>query len=90
MHTFLEGIVPYVIGLILETLIADGLFTVDELNDSMLKVMSVLRVEKKNKPNDVGWTNGKITFKMSSAKIWLWARYLPECLTDKIPAFSEH
>jgi hypothetical protein len=47
-------------------------------------------VEKKNKHNDVGWTNGKITFKMSSAKIWLWARYLPECLTDKIPAFSEH
>ena len=90
MHTFLEGIVPYVIGLILETLIADGLFTVDELNDSMLKVMSVLRVEKKNKPNDVGWTNGKITFKMSSAKMWLWARYLPVCLYDKIPAFSEH
>ena len=90
MHTFLEGIVPYVIGLILETLIADGLFTVDELNDSMLKFMSVLRVEKKNKHNDVGWTNGKITFKMSSTKMWLWARYLPECLTDKFPAFSEH
>ena len=52
--------------------------------------MSVLRVEKKNKHNDVGWTNGKITFKMSSAKMWLWARYLSVCLSDKIPAFSEH
>ncbi len=71
MHTFLEGILPYIFGLILETLVAVGHLTVDELNDSMSKVMSQLEVDFKKKPNYISFQGGKIYIKLSSAKMWL-------------------
>lgn len=64
--------------------------TVDELNDSMSKVMSQLEVDKKNKPNDTSFQGRKISFKLSSAKMWLRSRYLPVSICDKIPTFNEH
>lgn len=50
MHTLFEGVITYVLGLVIAALIQEKYFTIDELNGEMSKLVSFLRVEKKNKP----------------------------------------
>jgi hypothetical protein len=72
MHNLFEGFITYVFGLIIAALIQEKYFTIDELNSEMSKLVSFLRVEKKNKPCDIKYTPaGGVHFsKMSAIKFW--------------------
>ncbi len=47
MHTCLQGIIPYVCGLVIKTLVNQKLLTVDELNDEISKIFTRLNIDKK-------------------------------------------
>lgn len=90
MHTVFEGIIPDVSDLVISSLIQQHFFTIDELNDSVLKIHSLLLIEKPNKPPDIRYGSGKVTFKMSSAQMWAWFRFLPASIGSRVPKDSEH
>jgi hypothetical protein len=54
MHTCLQGIIPYVCGLVLKSLISQKIVDLDEINDEILKIFSMIKIDKKNNPVSQG------------------------------------
>jgi hypothetical protein len=50
MHTCLQGIIPYVCGLVLKSLISQKIVDLDEINDEISKIFSMIKIDKKNNP----------------------------------------
>lgn len=91
MHTCLQGIIPYVCGLVIKTLVTQKLLTVDEVNDEISKIFTRLNIDKKNKPGSIK-DDGKhgISFKMSAAQLWAFMRYFPSSCSHRIPQENEY
>ena len=80
--------------MVIQALVEHGLTTVDEINRSMKKTFSSLRVDKRNQPKDIKETttrpgHKKVKFSMSSSQVWAFFRYLPLSIRNIIP-FNDH
>jgi hypothetical protein len=91
MHTCLQGIIPYVCGLVLKTLISQKILDIDQINDEISKKFSRLKIDKKNKPGLIK-NNGKegLSFKMSAAQLWAFLRYFPLSFANRIPVDNQY
>lgn len=90
----LEGALPYVTRLVLETLIDEGHLTLPLINESIQRTFNRLRIDKKNRPSELifsgNGTKRQIKFRMSSAQSWAFFRYLPVSIGEFVPKDSLH
>ena len=85
MHDVLEGLVPYELGLILQSLIAKQHFSLVELNGALYH-FNYCASDKNSKPPSVSLPKLRI----QAAEAWCLIRNLPLVVGSKVPVDDEH
>lgn len=82
-HDLFEGVVCYVLSNTIESLVRADLFSLDELNTSILN-FKWDATDVSNKPVTVPKTLRNFNIKQTAAQIWCLARFLPLIIGDKV------
>src|SRR6218665_1004639 len=85
MHDVLEGIVPYEVALILQSLIDKELFSLTEVNDALFH-FSYSDSDKNSKPPAILLPKIRI----QAAESWCLVRNLALVVGSKVPEYDEH
>ena len=80
-HDLLEGVVPYVLVLILTELINAKLFSLSFINNRI----SSFDFKERNRPQKLCKVKGKLKVKQTASEMWLLLRVLPLLLGDCVP-----
>ena len=85
MHDVLEGIIPFEMSLILQTLIDKKYLHLSDINEAIRSFHYSLS-DINSKPPEIGLPN----IKVQAAESWCLARNLPLMIGDKVPEDDEH
>lgn len=83
-HDLFEGIVPYIMKLVIIHCVRNGYFTLQYLNEQ-INGLAYSDFDKTNRPGAVPTTLAKFKISQSASQTWCFFRLLPLMVADQIP-----